>query len=301
MKNSIAIYYGQSGQTLEALTTYLSSQNITIDDIALINLADDRMVQQKYKFPWTVFDFLRAQPESFLGKMNLSHETLSIDVTQFENIIICYPVWFLSPPPPISAFLKSMKPNCLKDKRIITISTCRNMWVEAQVEMNDLVEKLGGKISAHATIEDTAPSKTSLVTTLHFFLSGKKAFNSKKNQTKYGTFGIKAEEYSRLSAWSSKISDVGSDESSLFQFRESLVLAETIGKRISRAIYFPWNVFGKLPLFLQNIYLCFAGVLTVFLILTLMPPTVIFGNLPPFRQFLNKALNRKVKLAAATS
>lgn len=292
---TLVICYSQAGQTRKAVDYYLSCKGLAKERVDIINLAEDPAVGAHYPFPWSVFDFLRAQPEAFRGEMALERVEIP-DLAPYERIVIAYPVWFLSPAIPMTAFLRHLPDNSFAGKSIVTLCTCRNMWVRAQLIIAGEIRRLGGRIEAHATLEDTAPSKVSLMTTLHYFITGKKEFDTPEKQRKYGMFGIKEAEYQAFLDW---LSTAGEAEHprAFFRFRESLVLAELIGRRISQFIYLPWELLRFLPKWVQNVYLAFGGVLTVVLILLLLPPTAIIGNLPPFRHFLNKTLHHLIDLA----
>lgn len=294
MKRVLAISYSQSGQSARALDTFLEGFAPAEElEIERVDLGSEPAVQEHYKMPWNFFDFLRAQPEAFKPKMAI--EACSrVHVGAFDTLVISYPVWFLSPATPVSAFLVGLPGGSLQDKEVITISTCRNMWLEAQLMIRALVERLGGRVVAHITLEDTAPTYATLVTTPRFFLSGKKGFSSKVMQRLFPPFGVAESEYLALKDWAGQFKVDQAAPKSRFRFKTSLALAEVVGRRISLGIYRAWPLVRGRSSFLQGIYLALAGACTFALIMLLMPPTVLVGKLPPLRRALERLPGRLV-------
>jgi hypothetical protein len=269
-----------------------------------LDLSLNPEVKQKYKFPWTLVDFLLAQPESFEGRMDLAASSQQMpDVAAFDRIIIAYPVWFLSPAVPISAWLSSLPDGSLAGKDVVSICTCRNMWFEAQRHVRRLVEKKGGRIVAHATLEDLAPTAATLVTTPRFFLTGSRSFSESSPawvQRKFPPFGVTESEYDALRVWS-RTALAAPASVALCRPRAPLVLAELVGRRISRLYCAAWPLVKRAPRWVPTLYMLLVAVLTMVSIVVLMPPAAVLGKLPPLRGMLQRLANRVTSAATPSS
>jgi len=146
----LALYYSQTGQ----LTRVVRSMTAPLEGRADIQIVWQNLQPKRpYPFPWPFLDFLDVFPES-VHMVPPEMEPVSFDPdSHFDLIILAYQVWFLSPSLPITGFLKSSAARVLKDKPVITVIACRNMWLSAQ---------------------EKGPPWTTFVTTPRWLLTGKK-------------------------------------------------------------------------------------------------------------------------------
>ena len=115
----------------------------------------------------------------------------------FDLIILAYTVWFLSPSLPISGFLNSKYTNLLKNKPIITLIACRNMWIMAQEKLKKQLKKIGATLIDNVVLVDQGSSMATFITTPRWMWTGKKnsfmglprAGVSKKDIEKASRFG----------------------------------------------------------------------------------------------------------------
>src|SRR5262249_15195622 len=92
----------------------------------------------------------------------------------YDLIIIAYQVWFLSPSPPITAFLNSeAAKRLLAGKPVVTVIACRNMWIMAQEKMKILLAKLGAHLIDNVVLTDRGGLAT-FITTPYWLLTGSK-------------------------------------------------------------------------------------------------------------------------------
>ncbi|WP_438301725.1 dialkylrecorsinol condensing enzyme [Pseudomonas sp. NMS19W] len=90
-------------------------------------------------------------------------------------IILAYTVWFLSPSPPITAFLKSAEgKTVLSETPVVTLIACRNMWLEAQEQVKQLIKQANAYILDNVVLTDRGSALKTLVTTPRWMLTGKK-------------------------------------------------------------------------------------------------------------------------------
>lgn len=281
------VIYSQVGQTARAAAVLLSGlEAASALTVERVDLAQEESVRDRFRMPWSFFDFLRALPASIHPSLRIT----AADSANFDGddlVILAYPVWFLSPAAPVASYLRSLPDGALRGKPVITVSTCRNMWFEAQVLIRSLVEQKGGRVIAHATLEDRAPAYASLVTTPLFFLAGRKTFQSERLRRIFPEFGISEGEYEALAEWARRFAAGDPGEiPGRWRINTSMMLSEILGRKIFQALTIPWPLFEGRPEPVQNIYLAFMSACMFAGIATLMPPLAISGRLPPVRRRL---------------
>ncbi len=173
MKKVLVIYYSQSGQLFDI------SKNIT-RDIEASNEVDLTYYQIKlikeYPFPWDKKTFYNTFPETFL-QVPTELEDLDNPILKekYDLIILSYQVWYLSPSIPINSFLTSKEAKLLlKNTPVITVIACRNMWIMAQEKMKKLLLQNQAKLVGNIALVDRHINHISVITILHWMLSGKK-------------------------------------------------------------------------------------------------------------------------------
>jgi hypothetical protein len=128
-----------------------------------------------YPFPWGIFNFLDAFPESaHMVAPPLQPLSLTGD-EEFDLVIVPYQVWFLAPSLPITAFLKHpLAQKLLAGKPVVTVIACRNMWMLAQEKMKGLLAACGARLLDNVVLIDPSSTITTLFTTPMWLLSGKR-------------------------------------------------------------------------------------------------------------------------------
>ncbi|MFZ3045878.1 MAG: hypothetical protein WA151_08190 [Desulfatirhabdiaceae bacterium] len=171
MKKILVLYYSQSGQLFEIVNSFLSP---------LFHRTEYRIFFQKlapippYPFPWTVSGFYDQMPESVLME-SPSIEPVSFDPDDsFDLIFLAYTVWFLSPSPPIAAFLQSPEARVMKNTPVITIVNCRDKWLMAQERVKEMVIRNGGKLIDHVAFVFSGGALITMITTAIWLFSGEK-------------------------------------------------------------------------------------------------------------------------------
>jgi hypothetical protein len=171
-KRVLVVYYSQSGQLTKVIETMLSPlQNNPMIEISTVQLRSS----ENFSFPWSFWRFFDAFPETVYLDVpkNLPFE---IENPQgYDLIILGYQPWFLSPSMPISSFLLSDEAKIiLKDKPVITVIGCRNMWIEGQKTLKDLIAKCGGHLIDNVVLSDQSGPLESFITTPRWMLTGKR-------------------------------------------------------------------------------------------------------------------------------
>jgi len=171
MKKILIIYYSQSGQQLsilQSLTKPLLGAGHTVH-------VEEIQPVEKYPFPWNAYQFFNAFPETF-NQTPLALRSLSERAFEsYDLVILGYQPWFLTPSRPISSFLQSNgAKQILKNKPVITILGCRNMWLGAQEKVKRRLLEAQANLIGHIALVDRSGNITSLITILRWMLTGKK-------------------------------------------------------------------------------------------------------------------------------
>ncbi len=170
MKKVLVIYFTQSGQLHQAIKATLEP----LEKSETVKLYYEQIKPQRpFPFPWSYMQFFDAFPETVQG-LPCDLEPFSFNKDEhYDLVIIAYQPWFLSVSIPVNSFLMSPEAKTLlKDKEVITVLACRNMWLNAQEKMKVALDHLGAKLVGNVTFVDKSGNLTSLVTVLAFALGG---------------------------------------------------------------------------------------------------------------------------------
>ena len=132
--------------------------------------------KEAYPFPWPFFQFFDAFPEAAHLKAP-ELEPLSLTGEEdFDLVILFYQVWFLAPSLPVTAFMQHpLAARLLKDKPVVTVIACRNMWLMAQEKMKSMLANLGARLTDNVVLYDHGNVFATLITTPLWFLTGKQS------------------------------------------------------------------------------------------------------------------------------
>lgn len=171
MKKILVVYYTQTGQLHKALKSTLApleKEAVSIDYLLI-------EPKKAYPYPWSYMEFFDVFPETVHG-IPTELKPFSIDPSiHYDLVIIAYQPWFLSICIPINTFLQTEEAKkLLKDKPVVTVLACRNMWLNGQEKMKVHLKKLEAKLVGNITFVDKASNLVSLVTVLAFVLGGVK-------------------------------------------------------------------------------------------------------------------------------
>ena len=130
--------------------------------------------KKAYPFPWDLMTFMDTFPES-VHLVPCEIEEFEDDNNEYDLIILSYQVWFLAPSIPITSFLKSdWAKKKFKNKPVITLIGCRNMWVMAQEKMKQMLLELNANLIDNVVLIDKGNSLETFITTPRWMLTGKK-------------------------------------------------------------------------------------------------------------------------------
>ena len=170
-KHILVVSYSQTGQLDNVVKNFIAplEQNDTTIQITYRNIEPIK----PYPFPWDLMTFMDTFPES-VHLNGCDIENFENDETDYDLVILAYQVWFLSPSIPVTAFLKSdYAKQKLKNKPVITLIGCRNMWVMAQEKVKTLLNNIGAKLIDNVVLIDRGNSLETFITTPRWMLTGK--------------------------------------------------------------------------------------------------------------------------------
>lgn len=169
-KKILVLYYTQTGQLgdiVESFVGPLTEGNNVIEKVRI-------KPQQDFTFPWTSDRFFDAMPESVLAKP-VQLMPFELKEPKYDLVIFAYQPWFLSPSiPAYSVLCHPAVKNILKDTPVITLIGARNMWLNAQEKVKNILKENSANLVGNIALIDRNGNLTSAVTILHWMLSGRK-------------------------------------------------------------------------------------------------------------------------------
>lgn len=170
-KRVLAICYSQTGQLARIAKQILAplQENSGVE----VHLEVLRPLPA-YPFPWPFFRFFDAFPEAaHLIAPKLEPLALTGD-EDFDLVMLFYQVWFLAPSLPVTAFLQHpLAARLLKDKPVVTVIACRNMWLKAQEKMMNMLSGINARLIDNVVFIDKGNVFATLITTPLWLLTGK--------------------------------------------------------------------------------------------------------------------------------
>jgi hypothetical protein len=168
--NILVLYYSQSGQMADILNHLLKD----IGDNATIDFAPIEP-QTPFPWPWSAYTFFDAMPET-VARIAIPIKPISqpVDQKDYDLIILGYQPWFLNPSQPTTGFLKSKYAAVLKNKPVVTVVGCRNMWLHGQEQVKKDLEEIGANLVGNIVLEDRHPNLVSFLTIIRWTFTGKK-------------------------------------------------------------------------------------------------------------------------------
>ena len=176
-KKILAIQYSQTGQlasVMDAFLAPLASAGASVHREILRHAPG-----HEYPHPWPLWTFMDTFPETVAGDppplAPLTIDPDSAGARHFDLIIIGYPVWFLSPPPALTAFLRGdAARKLLRGRPVVTVAACRNMWLMAQEKVKELLRDIGARHCDHVALTDRGSALATFITTPRWMLTGRK-------------------------------------------------------------------------------------------------------------------------------
>lgn len=168
MLKILTISFSQTGQLDEIISNFLKPFPAELIDRVRYE------PETPFPFPWSTDVFFDTMPETVceepvpLKKIDFKQE-------KYDLIILGYQPWFLSPSLPASSLLQLPEfQKLLKDTPVITISGCRNMWLNSQESIKKRLRDSGARLVGNIPLVDRNNNHVSVVTIFHWLIGGKK-------------------------------------------------------------------------------------------------------------------------------
>ena len=172
VKRVLLVHFSQSGQ-LARVARRLLAPLAGAGDVELVE--EVLRPSRPYPFPWSLWSFLDAMPESVLLDAPALEPLVVRPDEHFDLVVLAYQVWYLAPSGPITAFLKSdAGRRLLAGRPVVTIIACRNMWLVAQETVKRLIGEAGARLRDNVVFTDRGGSLATLVTTPRWVLTGRR-------------------------------------------------------------------------------------------------------------------------------
>ena len=171
-KKVLVVYFSQSGQLKKIINSILKdvekNEGISVTYEALHPI-------KPYPFPWSRYEFCDVLPESRKGiPCDLRPLKCNLDA-DYTLVIIAYTIWFLSPSIPINSFFHTKEAKTiLKNRPVLTVIGCRNMWFSSQNKIKASIQKLKGKLTGNIVLYDKTPNLIGIITIARWMLTGRK-------------------------------------------------------------------------------------------------------------------------------
>ena len=279
-KHILVLSYSQSGQLSRLRNSFV--RGLCADGICVETVEIEP--EQPYPFPWPFLRFFDTFPET----VHLRPAPIKTPVLQrdhYDLVVLAYTVWFLSPAPPVVAFLQSAQGRAvLHGTPVLTLIGCRNMWLMAQEKMKALLSSAGAHLVGNVVKTDRCGTAASFITTPLWMLTGKRKAASWLPEAGIAESDIAdAERFGRRTA--EKLSEGGTPDGSLLRGMGAVQVNERLipSERFAHRSFYLWGALimaaGRKSILLRRTIVCFYIVFLIALILTVVPAAALIKRL----------------------
>lgn len=169
---TVAFYYSQTGQALQAVKHICSPLEQGDNEVVYKAITP----LQDYPFPWSSDEFFDTMPETRLGIPPSGIVPIDFsDITDADMVIVAGQSWFLSPSLPLqSFFIDRQVREYLRNRDIIFVNACRNMWLMTSRKIEEYVRDIEARLVGSIVLQDDAPNLVSAYTIARWLIGGKK-------------------------------------------------------------------------------------------------------------------------------
>lgn len=129
--------------------------------------------EASYPFPWTAVEFFGLFPEVVLMRPPAA-QPIDLPEGGIDLVVCSGSIWYLRPCMPWQAFLTGPQAEWLRGKRVLTLTTCRNMWVTGWNLWVDQLRGVGAEVVDRVTVTHSGPVFASFYTTVLWSVTGKR-------------------------------------------------------------------------------------------------------------------------------
>ncbi len=172
-RRAVVYLYTQTGQLREVAEAFTAPMQAAGWRIRWVDVRP----RAAFPFPWSIRQFFgvfsrAVDPDAFV-QLEAPPGGFGAEDNEQEIVVLAYQVWYLSPSLPIRSLVAG-HPDVFRNRRVISLIACRNMWYSAAVEVAELLRTAGARRVEVVAATDTRQQATSLVTTLRWLLTGKR-------------------------------------------------------------------------------------------------------------------------------
>jgi hypothetical protein len=169
---AVVYLYSQTGQLREAADAFTAPLAASGWDVRWVDVEP----RVSFPFPWPIRRFFGLFPAAVDPEalVELTESAGGFETEPDELVILAYQVWFLAPSLPMRSLVKA-HPESVRNREVVSLIACRNMWYSAAIEMAALLQSAGARNVRVVAATDTRRQSASLVTTLHWLLTGSRA------------------------------------------------------------------------------------------------------------------------------
>ena len=202
-RRAVVYLYTQTGQLREVAEAFVAP--LEADGWRIRWVAVQPRVA--FPFPWSIRQFFgvfpRAVDPDALVQLAEPPGGFGAEQDEEEVVVLAYQVWYLSPSLPIRSLLAT-HPEAFRNRRVISLIACRNMWYSAAIEVADLLRTAGARRVEVVAATDTRQQAASLMTTLRWLLTG-----NREPFLWFGRAGVGDAELARVTAVGRSIAEQG--------------------------------------------------------------------------------------------
>ena len=187
-RRAVVYGYSQTGQLFEVVDAFTAPLVERGWEIRTVPVAP----AQPFPFPWPVTRFFSLFPAAVDPSARVQLVATDFSSAADELVILAYQVWYLAPSLPIRSLLAT-HPESVRDRDVVTVVACRNMWYSAAREIAGLLRDAGARGVVVVSATDTRPQAVTFVTTLRWLLTGRR-------DGRMGRAGVGSDELARVAA-----------------------------------------------------------------------------------------------------
>ena len=223
---AVVYLYSQTGQLREVADAWTAPLVSSGWDVRWVDV-EPRVA---FPFPWPIRRFFGVFPAAVDPEalVELAEPAGGFETKPEELVILAYQVWYLAPSLPIRSLVKA-HPEAVRSRDVVSLIACRNMWYSAAIEMAGLLQSAGARSVKVVAATDTRRQPTSLVTTLHWLLTGRR-----EPFLWFGRAGVGDTELARVASVGRCIAESGHCPQSAAPIVPSLAAADLLAGMVFR-------------------------------------------------------------------
>ena len=292
-KKILAVYHSQSGQTKAILDNFLQPVISDGNEVEYLQL----QLKQPFPFPWPITDFFDTVPES-VNMIPAPLQPWQAAREKYDLVVLGWQPWNLSPSIPFNSILQDENfKSLISDTPVITISGCRNMWINAQEKNKNLLHKAHAQLVGNIALVDRHANHLSYVTIFHWLGTGNKT-------RKWGIFprpGVSDDDIAGASKFGKLVSSYlhrgrweGMQAELVTQGAAPVKYSLMFIERKAAKIFQKWvDIINKHPQKRKNILIAYKYYLAIALLVA--SPLILLVDAIFFRPFSQKKIKKQME------